>query len=72
MKDEELKEKIKEIVDNPGVSLEKGVKKGFGTVLELGKDVTDTVTTKIKQKEKRKGSHEEHQNTLMMSDKVMK
>jgi len=72
MKDEELKEKIKEIVDNPGVSLEKGVKKGLDTVLELGKEVTDTVSTKIKQKEKRKGSHDEPQNTLMMSEKVIK
>ena len=72
MKDEELKEKIKEIVDNPGVTIEKGVKKGFNTVMELGKEVTDTVTTKIKQKEKRKGSHDEYQNTLMMSDKVIK
>jgi len=72
MKDEELKEKVKEIVDNPGVTIEKGVKKGLDTVMELGKEVTDTMTTKIKQKEKRKGSHDEHQNTLMMSDKVIK
>jgi len=48
------------------------VKKGFDTVMELGKEVTDTVSTKIKQKEKRKGSHDEHQNTLMMSDKVIR
>ncbi len=72
MKDEELKGKIKEIMDNPGVTLEKGVKKGLDTVLELGKEMTDNVATKIKEKEKRKGSQDEQQSTLMMSNKVMK
>lgn len=33
-----MKRKIKKIVDNPGVAIEKGVKKGVKTVKGLGKN----------------------------------
>jgi predicted house-cleaning noncanonical NTP pyrophosphatase (MazG superfamily) len=69
MSDEEIKDKIKEIIDNPGTAIEKGVK----TVIDFGKELTDTMTEKIKEKEKRgKRNYDEHQNTLMMSDKGTK
>jgi hypothetical protein len=49
--DEEKKAKVKKALDEPGITLEKGVKKGWGAVKKLGKDVKDTVT---KEKEEKK------------------
>ena len=38
MSDEETKGKIKEVIENPGVSIEKGVKKGLDTIKDFGKN----------------------------------
>jgi len=38
MNNEEIKGKIKKVVENPGVSIEKGVKKGWETVKDFGKN----------------------------------
>ena len=53
MNNEEIKGKIKKVVENPGVSIEKGVKKGWETAKDFGKEVKDTVTKKIKKEEKK-------------------
>jgi len=69
MSAEEIKDKIKEVIDNPGTAIEKGVK----TVIDFGKELTDTVTEKIKEKEKRgKRKYDEHPTTLMMSERGTK
>ena len=69
MRDEEIKDKIKEVIDNPGNSIEKGMK----TLIDFGKEMTDTVTKKIKEKEKRgKSNYDEHPTTLMMYEKGTK
>jgi len=38
MGNKQIKERIKEVIDSPGVSLEKGVKKGWDVVKEVGKN----------------------------------
>jgi hypothetical protein len=38
MNEEEMKEKIKNFVDDPGVGIEKGVKKGWESVKDFGKN----------------------------------
>lgn len=74
MSDEEIKEKIKEIIDNPGDALEKGVKMGWKTVKNVGKETKDTVKKKLKEieKEEKENYDAKYQSTRMVSDKGMK
>jgi hypothetical protein len=53
MSDEDLKRKFKKVVDEPAESLENGVKKGWASVKDFGKDVKDSVEKQIK-KDKQK------------------
>jgi len=49
---EEKKEKIKEVLDEPGKAIEKGVKKGWGIFKKFGKEVKDTVTNEKEEEKK--------------------
>ena len=49
---EEKKEKVKEALDEPGKSIDKGVKKGWGVFKKFGKEVKDKIT-KEKEEEKK-------------------
>jgi hypothetical protein len=42
--DKEKKAKVKKALDDPGIALEKGVKKSWGIFKKFGKEVKDTVT----------------------------
>ena len=44
----EKKKKVKEALDEPGIAIEKGVKKGWGAVKKFGKEVKDKVTKEKK------------------------
>jgi len=44
----EKKKKVKEALDEPGIAIEKGVKKGGGAVKKFGKEVKDKVTKEKK------------------------
>jgi hypothetical protein len=50
--DEEKNKKVKEVIDEPGIAIEKGVKKGWSVFKKFGKDVKDKVT-KEKEEEKK-------------------
>ena len=50
--DEEKNKKVKEALDEPGIALEKTVKKGWGVVKKFGKDVKDKVTKEKKEEKK--------------------
>jgi len=72
--DKEIKGKIKEIVDNPGNAIEIGLKKSWDNTKNFGKDIKNTITKKVKEKEERVEENYEHKRprTLMMSQKGMK
>ena len=48
--DEEKNKKVKEVLDDPGIALEKGVKKGWGIFKKFGKEAKDTVTEEKEEK----------------------
>jgi hypothetical protein len=50
--DEEKKDKVKEVLDEPGIALEQTVKKGWGAVKKLGKDVKDKIIKEKKEEKK--------------------
>ena len=41
-----IKRKIKKVIDDPGISIEKGLKKGLETTKDFGKEVKNTVIKK--------------------------
>ncbi len=50
--DEEKNKKVKEVIDEPGIALEKTVKKSWGAFKKLGKDVKDKITKEKKEEKK--------------------
>jgi len=50
---EEKKDKVKEVLDEPGIAIEKGVKKGWGVIKKFGKEVKNAVIKEKKEEEKK-------------------
>jgi hypothetical protein len=50
--DEEKNKKVKEVIDEPGKSIEKGVKKGWGVIKKFGKEVKDKITEEKEEEKK--------------------
>ena len=50
--DEEKNKKVKEALDEPGKTIEKGVKKGWGIFKKFGKEVKNTVTNEKEEEKK--------------------
>jgi hypothetical protein len=68
----QVKGKLMEVIDNPGTTIEKGVKRGLETIVDIGKEVTDTVTKKLKEKQRTEHHDDKYSTSRMVLQKGLK